>query len=551
MSSDPSPDRRLAAAVVGLLAAGVAVGVAELVAGLAQVTSVIVSLGEAIIELAPQTLTEFVIGTLGGLDRGLLLTSVVVTVALLSVAIGLLARRDLRVGAGVVLALGLLAAAASAANPADPAPRSLLPGLAAIPAGVVALRVGMRRARMHGAGTHRVATPRDGVRPAGSPRPAATGEGSSPGTAVAAASSSTSVGAASSRREFLKVAGALSVVAAATVAGGRWLQVRASAVRERLELALPAAARPAPSIPAGADFDLDGLAPHLTPNADFFRIDTAASVPNVLAEDWQLRIHGLVDREVTLTYADLLERELVEEDVTLVCVSNEVGGQLIGNARWLGVRLDELLREVGIQDGATQIVGRSVDGFTAGFPVADALDGRDALLAIGMNGEPLPLEHGYPVRIVVPGLYGYVSAVKWLAELEVTTFEAYDPYWIRRNWAREGPVKTQSRIDRPGDGHGVDAGEVVVAGVAWAQTRGIERVEVQVDDGDWLEAELAELDGELDTWRQWRVTWDAEPGRHELRVRATDGTGETQGEDRVDPVPDGAEGWHTIEVQVA
>jgi DMSO/TMAO reductase YedYZ molybdopterin-dependent catalytic subunit len=523
VSDDPSPTARGraagrgAAAVVGLLAAAVAVGAAELVAGLVRVTSVIVSLGETVIELTPQVVTEFVISQLGGLDRGLLLSSVVVVVALLSLAIGLLARRDLRLGTGAVVLLGVLAALASAANPADPLVRSLLPGLAAIPAGVVALRMGLRRLSAPGN------------------RPAPDGAGA----------------ATSSRRDFLRVAGTLSVAAAAGVAGGRWLQARASALRERLELVLPSADRPAPPPPPGADFELDGLSPHLTPNEAFFRIDTAAAVPNVRAEEWQLRIHGMVDREVTLTYADLLERELVEEDVTLTCVSNEVGGRLVGNARWLGVRLDDLLREAGIQDGADQVVGRSVDGFTAGFPVEVALDGRDALLAIGMNGEPLPLEHGYPVRIVVPGLYGYVSAVKWVAELEVTTFEAFDAYWIRRNWAREGPVKTQSRIDRPDDRGTVAAGEVVVAGVAWAQTRGIDRVEVQVDDGDWREAELADLDGERDTWRQWRVAWDAEPGRHRLRVRATDGEGETQPEDEVEPIPDGAEGWHTVTVEVA
>jgi DMSO/TMAO reductase YedYZ molybdopterin-dependent catalytic subunit len=501
----------------GVLAAAVAVGTAELVAGLVGVTSVVVSLGEAIIELTPQVITEFVISSLGGLDRGLLLGSVLVVVALVSPAIGILAGRRFGAGAAAVAVLGLLAAAASVANPVEGPVVSAVPGLAAIPAGVAALWAVIVRPRRVG-----------------------------DQAAVRAGVDAEPLG----RRAFLTAAASLVVVAGAAAAGGRWLQERTSAARERLELALPSADRPAPAPPAGADFELDGLEPHLTPNDRFYRIDTAARVPNLRADEWQLRIHGMVDEEVTLTYADLLERELVEEDITLVCVSNRVGGELIGNARWLGVRLDDLLAEVGIDPRATQLVGRSIDGFTAGFPVADATDGRDALLAIGMNGEPLPVEHGYPVRLVVPGLYGYVSAVKWLAELEFTTFDAFDAYWVRRNWAAQAPVKTQSRIDRPAHEGTIEAGTYTVAGIAWAQPRGVERVEVQVDDGDWREAELADVGGDTDTWRQWRVDWDAEPGAHRIRVRATDGEGVTQSEDRVEPIPDGAEGWHTVEVAV-
>lgn len=280
----------------------------------------------------------------------------------------------------------------------------------------------------------------------------------------------------------------------------------------------------------------------------FYRIDTALMVPQVPAETYQLKITGLVEREMELSYRDLLDRDLVEADITMTCVSNEVGGKLAGNARWLGLRLDTLLDEAGIRLGADQIVGRSVDRYTCGFPVA-ALDGRDALVAIGMNGEPLPVEHGFPARLIVPGLYGYVSATKWLAEIELTTFAAFDHYWVGRGWAARAPIKTQSRIDTPAPLDRIPPGPTAVAGVAWAQTRGIERVEVRIDDGAW---QLAELTAELNdaTWRQWRFTWMAAPGRHDIACRATDGTGQTQTETRAQPIPDGASGWHSIVVLV-
>jgi DMSO/TMAO reductase YedYZ molybdopterin-dependent catalytic subunit len=256
----------------------------------------------------------------------------------------------------------------------------------------------------------------------------------------------------------------------------------------------------------------------------------------------------MVDRRLSLSYQDLLERPLVEADITLTCVSNEVGGNLAGNARWLGLRLDDLLAEAGLHTNADQIVGRSVDGYTCGFPVA-TLDGRDALVALAMNGEPLPLEHGYPVRLIVPGLYGYVSATKWLTEIEITTFAAFDHYWVSRGFAALAPIKTFSRIDTPGPLAQIPAGPTAVAGVAWAQTRGIQRVEVRIDEGDWQEAELSEEVNNT-TWRQWKVAWDAAPGRHSITCRATDGTGEVQTEERSRPAPDGATGWHSLVVLV-
>jgi DMSO/TMAO reductase YedYZ molybdopterin-dependent catalytic subunit len=260
-------------------------------------------------------------------------------------------------------------------------------------------------------------------------------------------------------------------------------------------------------------------------------------------------VHGMVERELTLDFEQLTARPLIERDVTLACVSNEIGGDLIGNARWIGAPLADLLAEAGVDPAATQLVSTSDDGFTAGTPVAAVTDGRDAMLAVAMNGEPLPIEHGFPVRMVVPGLYGYVSATKWVVDLELTTFEAFDPYWIRRGWAEQAPIKTQSRIDTPSHGADVPAGEVVIAGVAWAQNVGISRVEVRVDERPWAEAELAAEDT-IDTWRQWKLVTDLQPGPRRLQVRATDAEGVAQPEARTEPFPDGATGWHTILVDV-
>ncbi|MEU6950842.1 molybdopterin-dependent oxidoreductase, partial [Streptomyces sp. NPDC046316] len=328
-----------------------------------------------------------------------------------------------------------------------------------------------------------------------------------------------------------------------------------SATASRAALRLPRPASPAPAVPAGAQLDVPGIGPFTTPNRDFFRVDTALVVPGVDADGWRLRIHGTgVRRELSLTLPELMSRTVVERDITLACVSNEVGGDLVGNARWLGVRLADLLREAGVRppsEGgpADQLVARSVDGMTIGTPVEDVMDGRDALLAFGMNGEPLPLDHGFPVRMIVPGLYGYVSACKWIESIELTTFDAYDAYWVPRGWAARAPVKTQSRIDTPRALARPRAGTVMIAGVAWAPHRGIARVEVRVDDGPWEVARLGAEDSQ-DTWRQWVYPWRAAPGRHTLTVRATDGTGATQPEARTDTMPDGATGRHSVVVTV-
>lgn len=298
------------------------------------------------------------------------------------------------------------------------------------------------------------------------------------------------------------------------------------------------------------DGEVGGISPIITPNNNFYLIDTAISKPVVRADTWRLQVTGMVDNPYTLNFDELLAMGLVEEAVTLSCVSNAVGGNLVGNAVWRGVPLRSILDRAGVQRGATQVVGRSVDNWNSGFPTALAYDGRVALVAVSMNGEPLPREHGFPVRLVVAGLYGYVSATKWLEEIRLTTWEGFDSYWVPRGWAKEGPIKTQSRIDVPGSGARLQAGRVAVAGVAWAPSRSIERVEVQIDNGPWVRAELS-LNMSINSWRQWLYAWDAKRGNHQIRVRATDGSGRTQTSQRTPPAPNGASGWHTISVSVA
>jgi DMSO/TMAO reductase YedYZ molybdopterin-dependent catalytic subunit len=329
---------------------------------------------------------------------------------------------------------------------------------------------------------------------------------------------------------------------------GRLLGRRLRGAEEsRGAIRLPAPVDPAAPLPDGVAAGVKGVVPFTTPNADFYRIDTALVVPRVAAEDWRLRIHGLVEQEVELTYQDVLAGGLAERDITLMCVSNEVGGDLTSNARWLGLPLGPLLRTAGPRPEADMVLSTSADGWTCGTPLEVLLDGRDALLAVGMNGEPLPIEHGFPVRIVVPGLYGFVSATKWVVDLELTRFDRAEAYWTPRGWSAKAPVKTGSRIDVPQDGQDVRAGTVMVGGIAWAQHRGITGVQVRVDAGPWQDASLATEDT-VDTWRQWSYRWEAGPGEHRLHVRAVDGDGVVQTGERADPAPDGATGWHTITV---
>ncbi len=369
-----------------------------------------------------------------------------------------------------------------------------------------------------------------------------------PGRAPEPAPSAGGQAGAGSRRAFLGLAAAVAAGAGVAAAGGRALRSRFSAAESRANVVLPAPADPLPAIPAAAEVGVAGIEPFVTSNRRFYRVDTALVVPQVRAEDWTLRVTGLVDRPAELSFAELLRHDLVEADITMTCISNQVGGDLLGNARWLGVLTRELLDRARPRRGADQLVGRSVDGYTCGFPLAAAYD-RACLVAVGMNGEPLPLAHGFPARLVTPGIYGYAGSTKWLTELEVTTFAAFDSYWVRRGYASRAPIKTMARIDTPRSLARVPAGRTAVGGVAWAQTRGIESVELRVDDGPFLPVDLGAAVSD-DAWRQWRYDWDATPGRHTLTVRATDGTGETQTAERADVLPDGASGWMSLVVNV-
>jgi DMSO/TMAO reductase YedYZ molybdopterin-dependent catalytic subunit len=500
--------------VVGSICAAVAIGVAQLTAGIVNPeASPIVAVGGTAIDATPEWLKGFAIRTFGANDKRVLLAGIGVTLAVVAVVIGVAAVRRPMAGYAGLAVFGLVGVAAALTRP-DGAPIDALPSITGGLAGALMLWMFL---------------------------PAV-----APSFATPAPVRTTPTGI-DRRRFFLTgAAGA----AAAVVAGGagRVFAQRFEADASRAAVHLPSSAVTSPAR-AGTDLTVPGLSPFITSNAEFYRVDTALLVPAVKAEDWRLRIHGMVDHEMTLTFDQLMNRPLIERDITLNCVSNEVGGGYIGNARWLGTRLESILDEVGVDPTADQLVSRSVDGFTVGTPTAVAMDGRDAMLAIAMNGEPLPLDHGFPVRMLVPGLYGYVSATKWVVDIELSTFDAFDAYWIRRGWAQQAPVKTASRIDTPRANARLDAGTVPVAGVAWAQHRGIASVDLRADDGPWMPARLSAEDT-VDTWRQWLVMWDATPGDHLLEVRATDQTGAVQTEASAPPFPDGATGYHAIVVQV-
>ncbi len=520
-------------AVAGLLAVAAGAAVAELAAAVLgrPQAGTVVAVGAVLVDAAPTPVKEFAVVTFGTADKPVLLGGIGVVLAVLAAALGVLGHRRPRAALAGGAVLGLVGVAAALTRPAA-VPLDALPSVVGALVIGGALLVLLRPVRALPVPAARVPAGADDVPPA------------TPAGAVTDEPDDISPGATVDRRAFVTAATLVAAGAAAAAGGSVVLGRTDGRARLRESVRLPAAADPGPSLPAGTG---PGF---LTSNADFYRVDTALTVPRVDLDTWRLTIGGLVDRPVELSFADLVERPLVERVVTLNCVSNEVGGPYIGTARWLGVPLAPLLREVGVQAGADQMLARSVDGMTIGTPVAALLDGREALLCVGMNGEPLPFEHGFPVRVLTPGLYGYVGACKWVRELELTTFDAVDAYWVARGWSPQGPVKTASRIDRPAPFAQLPAGTETVAGVAWAQGRGIAAVEVQVDDGPWQRASLAPVPS-VDTWVQWRLDWTAPPGDHKLRVRATDGTGAVQPEDRVDPFPDGATGWHTISVEVA
>jgi DMSO/TMAO reductase YedYZ molybdopterin-dependent catalytic subunit len=504
-------------ALAGLLSGAIGVCVGFLIAGLTgPVGSPVVAVGELAIDASPPAVKDFAIRNFGSNDKFVLQIGVLVVLAIFAAVIGALAQRRLRdglIGVGIFCLVGLIAAATRpTANPAD-----LLPTLVGSAAAAYAM------VRL--------------IRAAG-PLPSA---GPSESDAVAIGEPA--------RRQFMALSAAAAGTAAVAYAGGRILNERANVSQAVASLRLPGPAVPAPPLPAGADLRIPGLTPFITSNSQFYRVDTAIVLPQIPPSDWQLRIHGMVRREIVLSYEDLIKRPLIEDYITLTCVSDPVGGPYISNAKWLGASLRSLLREAGIKAGADQLFCTSFDGFTSGTPVATAMDGRDALLAVGMNGKPLPVAHGFPVRTVVPGLYGYVSACKWITDINVTTYAENGSYWAQRGWSDQAPIKTESRIDVPSGQQAIKAGRTAVAGVAWAQHKGIDAVEVRVDKGPWRQAKLAAVPG-IDTWRQWVYYWDATPGNHLIEARATDATGYTQTALIEPPPPNGASGYPIVSVNV-
>ncbi len=542
---DPAAAPRWAGPVAGLVAGGLAIATGQLVAAVADLQSPLDAVGSEFIDHTPKWLKNLAVDWFDTNDKLALRAGMVLTIGVLALVAGALARRRRLVGPVTMALFGAVGAIVAAGRPGSSGSAAFPPLVGAVVGGI-AIWVATGWIRAGDGATHTPSVPtraRNGF----------------------------------DRRRFVAVSGgAVGAVVVATAAARKLEGDRL----DRLEAAAPSTLPPvgdasgtsvagdgaggangadglggdvmsaAPDVPA--DATLSPVTPYLTPNDDFYLIDTALSVPRIDLSSWSMEIGGMVDRPLTLTYDDLLARPQVERIVTIACVSNEVGGDLIGNAVWQGVLLRDLLDEAGVQPGAEQVFGTSIDGWTCGFPVEVALDGRDAMIAIGMNGEPLPLQHGFPARVIVPGLYGYVSATKWLARLDLTTWDEAEGYWVPRGWARDAPIKTQSRIDVPRRGEEVARGVVPIAGVAWAQHRGVAKVEVRVDDGEWAEARLAP-DVTVDSWRQWVYEWDTtdlDEGDHTIQVRATDTTGETQTDQVSRPDPDGATGWHTRTVSV-
>ncbi|MGH3646357.1 MAG: molybdopterin-dependent oxidoreductase [Micromonosporaceae bacterium] len=548
--------------IVGLLSGAAGIAAGELVAAWVRPgASPYFAVSDAVVDLTPTAVKDAAIAVFGPLDKFVLLGGVAAVLVACALGIGRLGERSPRAGLfgiGVLSAVGVLAALTRP-------DAGLADGVPSVLAGLVAGAVYLRLARLAGSGTWAMdaggrdtaggvgagrAVDADGATAGSGDEPADVGGGEEPAD-VSGSDAAGDLEDGYDRRRFLVASGLTGVGSVAAVGLGRWIAYeRFGAARSRAALSVP---RPDQPVVGAAD-DLGARVPGLsrfhTPNKDFYRVDTALAVPQLRADDWELKIHGMVERPLRISYEQLLDRPLIERDITLACVSNQVGGPYVGNARWIGVPLKGLLEEVGVRSGADQVVSRSHDGMTIGTPTAALTDGRDAMLAVAMNGELLPLEHGFPVRMVVPGLYGYVSACKWIVEMELTTFQAYDAYWVKQGWAEQAEIKTASRIDTPRPGATPHAGQVMVAGVAWAQHRGIQRVEVQVDDGPWRDAKLAD-EATVDAWRQWRYRWQATAGGHRLRVRATDGEGERQTDRAQDSFPDGATGWHQVDVDVA
>ncbi len=531
----------VAGGLTGLLAAAAAIGVARLVAGITgPAGQPVIAVGSAAIDLTPIPVKDFAIQHFGSHDKTVLLAGIYLVLALLAMVTGILARRRLAYGLAGLAVFAAIGVAAVGTRPFS-RPSDAIPTLAGGAAGGVVLLLLVRATAAPAA--RRAETSIPATEPIVEPgRPRAR-----PGAAGATGGGRT--GDAPDRRRFLLTAAGAVALAAGGAVVGQVLASRFNVSTARSAITLPRPAVTGPPPPGGADLAVPGISPFTTPNGSFYRVDTVLSLPQVPPEQWRLRVHGLVERELDITFDQLLRRPLTEADITLACVSNQVGGPYVGNARWLGASLAALLREAGVKRGADQILSTSSDGWTCGTPIETVMDGRNALLAVGMNGQPLPVAHGFPARMLVPGLYGYVSATKWVVDLEITTFAAQKSYWVQRGYSTRAPIKTESRIDVPKPLAQVKAGRTAVAGVAWAPHRGIDAVQVRADNGPWNQARLAPVSG-IDTWRPWMWEWDARPGLHTLSVRATDGSHATQPSRRVPIFPSGATGWDTVTVTV-
>lgn len=505
-----SPNARM---LGGVAAAAVSLGVATLVSvPFAAQSEPRTAVGSAIVDLTPGPVRELVIHTLGGLDKLFLAVVVLVVIATIAALAATWETPRRPAGSAVFAAAGMLGCAAVLSRPGATL-LDIVPTVVGTGCGIAVLRLLALRVW--------------------------TGPDESPAAGVDAG-----------RRGWLITAGLLGIGVAGGIVGAVAARLSSSVAAERDTAAIPRPCVPAPPIPADVQPNGVALPSFLTDAADFYRVDIALSVPQLSREDWRLRIHGLVDREITYSFADLARFEAVERAITLTCVSNPVGGELISTGMWTGYRLTDLLRAAGVDAGADMLLSTSVDGFTVGTPLEALSDGRDALLAIGLNGQPLPVQHGYPARLVVSGLYGYVSATKWVTDLELTRFDRARAYWTGQGWAPRAPIKTESRIDVPKPGQRMPVGPAVFGGVAWAQNRGVRAVEVRIDDGDWQPAQLGAAYSDQ-TWRLWSLPWQAStPGRHTVTVRATDGTGAVQTSDQTGTVPDGATGWHSVDFTV-
>jgi DMSO/TMAO reductase YedYZ molybdopterin-dependent catalytic subunit len=495
-------------ALKGLAAAAVAVGAAELIAApFGRSADALNAVGSAVIDLTPGPVKEWAISTFGTTDKLFLSITMLAVIAALAAAAGSWETRRRPIGSALIALAGVAGCAAILSRPGGGL-FDVIPTVAGAACGVVVLRVLTTK----------------------SPKSPATADDSAPDP---------------SRRLSLAAVSLLIVGAFGGVIGGILNRRLHSVAGERSATVVPGAITAASPVPADVEPKGVALPSFITANADFYRVDTALLTPQVSRNDWRLRIHGMVDREIRHSWQDLAAFELVEKAVTLTCVSNPVGGDLISNAVWRGYRTRDLLAHAGIHRDADMVLSTSVDGFTAGTPVEALTDDRDSLLAIAMNGVPLPVEHGYPARLVVPGLYGYVSATKWVTDLELTRFDRAQAYWTGLGWSAHAPIKTESRIDVPGSGDRVAVGPVTFGGVAWAQNRGVRAVEVRIDDGPWQPAELG-ANYSNDTWRLWSYRWTATAGSHTMSVRATDNTGAVQTSEQAPPMPDGATGWHTV-----